>query len=133
MLIGAAGQAVVQFAKRRQDNTQFAVKFFIDKSAFYAETALYAAYFPALKKQLQHTPADVPELQVPDSNDKEKGGRIAGSRFLPHVEAVCDSAEAGLVDPRGHALPPCIVMERGESLQDWVARAEPDRFAAFWV
>ena len=60
-------------------------------------------------------------------------GGIAGGRFLPHVEAVCDSAEAGLVDPRGRSLPPCIVMERGESLQEWCDRAEPDRFTTFAV
>ena len=30
----------------------------------------------------------------------------------------------------GHPLPPCIVMERGESLDKWQARAKPDRMQA---
>ena len=51
------------------------------------------------------------------------------AKFLPQVEAVCDDA----VDPRGRALPPCIVMEKGESLQDWSNRAEPDLFASLAV
>ena len=38
-----------------------------------------------------------------------------------------------LVDSSGHPLPPCIVMERGESLDIWAARARPDRTQAFVV
>ena len=53
----------------------------------------------------------------------------AAARFLPQVEAVCDDA----VDPRGRPLPPCIVMEKGESLQEWSNRAEPDVFASLAV
>ena len=53
----------------------------------------------------------------------------AAAKFLPQVEAVCDDA----VDPRGQPLPPCIVMEKGESLQDWSNRAEPDLFASLAV
>ena len=53
----------------------------------------------------------------------------AAARFLPQVEAVCDDA----VDPRGRPLPPCIVMEKGESLQDWSNRAEPDLFTSLAV
>ena len=53
----------------------------------------------------------------------------AAAKFLPQVEAVCDDA----VDPRGRPLPPCIVMEKGESLQDWSNRAEPDVFASLAV
>jgi hypothetical protein len=37
------------------------------------------------------------------------------------------------VDPSGQPLPPCVVMERGESLDIWSARAEPDRAQAFTV
>ena len=51
------------------------------------------------------------------------------AQFLPQVEAVCADA----VDPRGRPLPPCIIMEKGESLQDWSNRAEPDRFASLAV
>lgn len=37
------------------------------------------------------------------------------------------------MDGNGHPLPPCIVMERGESLDIWAARAQPDRPQAFTV
>ena len=49
------------------------------------------------------------------------------------VEAVRDGGDVELVDPRGSALPPCIVMERGESLQEWADRAEPDLFTSLSV
>ena len=125
---------MVQFARKADvaadDERQYAVKFFLDRSAFYTEAALYAAYFPALRKQL---------TSVPDCEPIHGGcfhalaSKVAGGRFLPHVEAVCDSAEAGLVDPRKEPLPPCIVMERGESLQEWCGRAELDRFTCLAV
>ena len=51
------------------------------------------------------------------------------ARFLPQVETICDHA----VDPWGRTLPPCIVMEKGESLQDWSNRAEPDLFTSLAV
>jgi hypothetical protein len=38
-----------------------------------------------------------------------------------------------LLDGHGHPLPPFIVMERGESLDVWAARAQPDRPLAFAV
>ena len=44
-----------------------------------------------------------------------------------------DGGGGDLVDPRGNALPPCIVMERGESLQEWSDRAEPDLFTSLSV
>ena len=47
-----------------------------------------------------------------------------------HVET---NTDAEFVDTCGHPLPPCIVMERGESLDIWVARAKPDRALAFAV
>lgn len=47
-----------------------------------------------------------------------------------NVEANTDGVH---VDARGHPLPPCIVMERGESLDIWAARAKPDRSQAFTV
>jgi hypothetical protein len=49
------------------------------------------------------------------------------------VEAVRDDVRGELVDPSGNALPPCIVMERGESLQEWSNRAEPDVFTSLAV
>jgi hypothetical protein len=49
------------------------------------------------------------------------------------VEALRDGITGDLVDPKGRVLPPCIVMERGESLQEWANRAEPDLFASLAV
>lgn len=49
------------------------------------------------------------------------------------VEALRDGGNGDLMDPKGNALPPCIVMERGESLQDWATRAEPDMFQSLAV
>lgn len=46
------------------------------------------------------------------------------------VEANTDKT---IVDPQGYPLPPCIVLERGESLDIWAARARPDRAQAFSV
>jgi len=57
----------------------------------------------------------------------------AAAKFLPRVEAVCEVGAAQLVDPRGRPLPPCIVMEKGESLHDWSDRAQPDLFSAVSV
>jgi serine/threonine protein kinase len=44
-----------------------------------------------------------------------------------------DNSEGHHVDPAGHALPPCIVMERGEALDVWSARNAPDRAQVFTV
>jgi hypothetical protein len=49
------------------------------------------------------------------------------------VEALRDDVQGELVDPCNQALPPCIVMERGESLQEWANRAEPDLFMSLAV
>ena len=43
------------------------------------------------------------------------------------------NADQSIRDPQGHPLPPCIVMERGESLDIWAERAKPDRSMAFTV
>jgi hypothetical protein len=37
------------------------------------------------------------------------------------VHRIVNSGEAGLVDVEGNAMPPCIVMEKGESLDMWAA------------
>jgi hypothetical protein len=44
-----------------------------------------------------------------------------------------DNLDSTVVDPFGNPLPPCIVMERGEALDFWVARARPDRTQALSV
>lgn len=42
-----------------------------------------------------------------------------------------EASNSALLVLSGESLPSCIVMERGESLHNWVVRAEPDRFATF--
>jgi hypothetical protein len=49
---------------------------------------------------------------------------------LRNVEA---NLERSVVDACGNPLPPCIVMERGEAMDLWVARARPDRAQALSV
>lgn len=44
-----------------------------------------------------------------------------------------DNKDGSVVDPQGNPLPPCIVMERGESLDIWSERAKPDRMQSFSV
>eukprot|EP00892_Ulva_mutabilis_P001032 jgi/Ulvmu1/1092/UM106_0008.1 len=61
------------------------------------------------------------------------GAAHALQSFLPPVEAVCESAAAGLMDGRGRPLPPCIVMEKGESLVEWSRRQEADLFRALTI
>jgi hypothetical protein len=46
---------------------------------------------------------------------------------------VVDNENNEVVDPSGNALPPCIVMEKGESLDLWSERNAPDRAQAFTV
>jgi hypothetical protein len=44
-----------------------------------------------------------------------------------------DNHDKTVVDACGNPLPSCIVMERGEALDFWVARARPDRTQALSV
>jgi hypothetical protein len=45
---------------------------------------------------------------------------------LPKVADICPNEDGAIVDARGHPLPPCIVMERGEALDEWAIRCEPE-------
>lgn len=99
-----AGQAVVQFAEDVDARAAVAIKFFARDADFAAEAAMYM-------RVLQQQGRDAQAALV---------------RFVPRVGAVRASrTTAGRVDgvPR-HALPPCVALERGESLQDWAARTE---------
>lgn len=132
-----AGQAVVQFCRDSRDDCHYAIKFFLDQDAFLTEASLFAACFPALRCTLSpevHARADA-TIEAADSNTSISNVPLSefAARFLPQVDMVCDSATANLVDPRGRTLPPCIIMEKGESLQDWSNRAEPDLFTALAV
>lgn len=47
------GQAVVQFVRRPSDNREFAVKFYMDESAFRTEAGLYANFVPWLRQSTE--------------------------------------------------------------------------------
>ena len=47
--------------------------------------------------------------------------------FLPNMREICDNADREFRDPHGHIMPPCIIMEKGESLDVWRERAAPDQ------
>eukprot|EP00892_Ulva_mutabilis_P004445 jgi/Ulvmu1/2372/UM130_0003.1 len=126
------GQGMVQFAVA-PDGCDFAIKFFLDLEAFFTEATLYAACFPHVRSGI--LPQAAERAAALQCSPNEGGATLAkvASRFLPHVEAVCDGSAGGLEDPRGRPLPPCIVMEKGESLHDWSERAEPDIFTSLAV
>ena len=84
---------------------------------------------PAVHQTQQITSASAIPLHSPASLAVQGGAAEACARFLPQVETICHQA----VDPRGRPLPPCIVMEKGESLQDWSNRADPDLFTSLGV
>ena len=126
---------MVQFSEGANDRLDYAIKFFLDYEAFLTEAALYAACFPHLCARVS------PKVRARAAVTAGPGGngqaavplpQVAG-KLLPRVVAVCDTTAEGLQDPRGRPLPPCIVMEKGESLQDWSDRAKPDLFTALGV
>jgi hypothetical protein len=53
--------------------------------------------------------------------------------FLPRAEAIHAGDDPRVIDPDGNPLSPCIIMEKGESLKEWSARAEPDIFMSIAV
>jgi hypothetical protein len=53
--------------------------------------------------------------------------------LLPRLEACIENEDGVLVDHSGQNLPPCIIMERGESLDEWCHRQQPDMSAAVVV
>jgi hypothetical protein len=53
--------------------------------------------------------------------------------FLPQVVVSCPEHASALWDPWGRALPSFVVMERGEALDTWMERAQPDKYMAFSV
>jgi hypothetical protein len=53
-------------------------------------------------------------------------GNAALSKLLPRLTACIENKVGVLVDPSGKKLPPCIIMERGESLDEWCRRNQPD-------
>ena len=53
--------------------------------------------------------------------------------LLPRVEGIIDNRDGQLVNQYGQKLPPCIIMERGESLDEWSRRRKPDMWGAMPV
>ena len=68
------------------------MKFFVHRTAFEHEAAQY---------------------QNPDSPFKQ---------FLPLSRSIVSNEDGAFVDASGNAMPPCIVVEKGESLDIWVQR-----------
>ena len=87
-----AGQAIVQFATHVLSKVEFAIKFFASSAAFNDELAQYI--------------------------DSASPLRV----FLPKARDIVPNDDGAFVDARGHPMPPCIVMEKGESLDRWVQR-----------
>lgn len=131
-----AGKAVVQMMEDQDDRREYAVKFFLDRQAFLAEAALYAACFPTVRNTA--SPAVLAQASEAFGSDLklEPSGTCGQSRkwrFLPSVSMVCDESAQGMVDPKGRPLPPCIVTEYGLSLQDWLDRQRADNYSAYAV
>ena len=92
-----AGQAVVQLICQQRTHREFVMKAFASQATFAAEVALYTDRCSPL------------------------------GAFLPQAKAIVDNEDGEFRDAHGHRMPPCIVMEKGESLDMWCRRAEPDR------
>jgi hypothetical protein len=92
---------VVQFARGVSDGLDYALKFYVSKTAFDSEGQLYK--------------------------------NAAFAQLLPKVEALCMNEEDAETDAHGIPLPPFIVMEKGEALDEWSRRAKPDQFQSVAV
>ena len=118
------------------DRCEFAVKFFLDREAFLTEAALYAACLPAIRNTA--SPAVLAQVDAAFGSDLKlqpsgSGSKVRKWKFLPPVSMVCDGGTKGMVDPKGRPLPPCIVTEYGQSLQEWLDRRRADNFSALAV
>lgn len=43
-------------------------------------------------------------------------------KFLPMVRNIVSNEDGAFTDKHGNAMPPCICMEKGESLDMWIKR-----------
>ncbi|NJR41840.1 MAG: hypothetical protein HC767_03455 [Akkermansiaceae bacterium] len=93
ILVLVAGQAVIQFAKDRRNDLEYAVKFYLSHSAFTDEASLYT----------------------------DRGNPLG--EFLPEVRNIVPNVDGKFVDAFGAPMAPCIAMEKGESLDIWSARS----------
>ena len=101
------GQAVVQFGTEKLNGLEYALKFFISQNAFENEAAQYTDALSPLRQ------------------------------FVPKVrlQGIVSNVDGAFVDGNGRAMPPCIVMEKGASLDVWVQRNKRvmDQFTAMQV
>ena len=88
---------MVQTIRHDLSSTDYVLKAFATSAAFKAEVALY-----------------------------RDGDQPLGA-FLPNMREILDTGGRQFRDPHGHIMPPCIVMEKGESLDFWRERAAPDQ------
>eukprot|EP00892_Ulva_mutabilis_P000203 jgi/Ulvmu1/10183/UM006_0139.1 len=88
------GQAVIQFAKDQRSSLTYAVKLFLSRAAFTDECGLYTSHTSPL------------------------------GLFLPALRNIADGSSTAplVVDGHSNPMPPCIVMEKGESLDVWMQR-----------
>ena len=88
----------VQFARSLVSGDEFAIKFYLHQTAFQRERLLY----------------------------QDATLRV----MMPATHAIEDNAprEGHAVEraPNGYVFPPCIIIERGESLDEWARRESPD-------
>lgn len=126
---------MVQFAEDVEDMSEYAIKFFLDYEAFLTEAAIFAACFPCIHSRVSNEVKARADATAGLGVDGAAAVHLSGVavQFLPQVETVCDGSAGGLEDPQGRPLPPCIVLEKGESLHDWSDRAEPDLFTSLAV
>eukprot|EP00892_Ulva_mutabilis_P004163 jgi/Ulvmu1/2118/UM127_0003.1 len=117
---------LVQQARGQEDGRSYAIKFFLNRERFATEAALHAAFRPFLRGTLAPGLAAAAAAAA----DAAPGTAPPPGDFLPAVDAVVDGEGTTLVDPRGRPLPPCIVMDKGLSLQDWIDTTTPDLFTA---
>lgn len=101
-----AAQSVVAFATGAFSREPYAFKFFPVRASFDMELALRR------NKQL--------------------------FSLMPRIQSVHDptapaSQNTPVTDGWGRSLPPCIVLDRSQSLADWLQRATPDIFQAISV
>ena len=58
---------------------------------------------------------------------QEKGLYVDASqplgRFLPQLHSIAEGEASGLRDASGALMPPCIIMEKGEALDVWIANS----------
>lgn len=114
-----AGQAVIQFAKDSATEQPWAIKFFVCGRGFKDEAALYRDVDSPLGPFLPLVRNIIGDTDV---------GTGGGTWDRPAAV----TADAGrIADALGRPLPPCIVMERGESLDIWRMRNAHDGIDVF--